>query len=102
MLRMGQGQEADSLARAVAKFGGLNQSTAGSLLGMLAPVVMGTIGQQRQQGRSLDASGITDLLASQKDNIAAALPPGVQQLAWWDGLARCARRCGADRNSRGQ
>jgi len=96
------GQDQNSLAQAVAKFGGLNQSKAGSLLGMLAPVVMGTIGQQGQQGRSLDASGLTDLLASQKDNIAAALPPGVQQLAWWDGLARCARRCGADRNSRGQ
>src|SRR6516164_1275637 len=80
------GQDQNSLAQAVAKFGGLNQSTAGSLLGMLAPVVMGTIGQQRQQGRSLDASGITDLLASQKDNIAAALPSGFSNLLGRTGL----------------
>ena len=74
------GQDQNSLAQAVAKFGGLSQGTAGLLIGMLAPVVMGTIGQQRQQGRSLDASGITDLLASQKDNIAAALPTGLSSL----------------------
>ena len=53
---------------------------------MLAPVVLGTIGQQRQQGRSLDASGISDLLASQKDNIAAALPPGFSNLLGGTGL----------------
>jgi hypothetical protein len=53
---------------------------------MLAPVVMGTIGQQRQQGRSLDASGITDLLTSQKDNIAAALPSGFGNLLGGTGL----------------
>jgi hypothetical protein len=47
---------------------------------MLAPVVMGTIGQQRQEGRSLDASGITNLLASQNDSIAAALPAGFSNL----------------------
>jgi hypothetical protein len=68
-----------SLAQAVAS-SGIGQGTAGSLLGMVAPVVMGTIGQQRQQGRSLDASGIAGLLASQKDNIAAALPSGFSNL----------------------
>ena len=80
------GQDQNSLGQAVAKFAGVNQGAAGSLLGMLAPVVLGTIGQQRQQGRSLDAGGITDLLASQKDNIAAALPPGFSSLLGGTGL----------------
>ena len=80
------GQDQNSLAQAVAKFAGLGQGPTGSLLGMLAPIVMGTIGQQRQQGRSLDASGITDLLASQKDNIAAALPSGFSNLVGGTGL----------------
>ena len=40
----GRGQTA--LAGAVGKYAGLGQSASGSLLGMLAPVVMGTIGQQ--------------------------------------------------------
>src|SRR6516162_5977185 len=50
-------RDQNSLAQAVAKFAGLGQGPTSSLLGMLAPIVMGTIGQQRQQGRSLDASG---------------------------------------------
>jgi hypothetical protein len=97
------GQDQNSLAQAVAKFAGLGQGSAGSLLGMLAPVVMGTIGQQRQQGRSLDAGGITDLLASQKDNIAAALPSGFSNLLGGTGLldalggaARTARAAGSE------
>src|SRR5215467_12199469 len=80
------GQDQNSLARAVAKFAGLGQGPTGSLLGMLAPIVMGTIGQQRQQGRSLDASGITSLLSSQKDNIVAALPAGFANLLGGTGL----------------
>jgi hypothetical protein len=80
------GEDQNSLAQAVAKFAGLSHDRASSLLGMVAPVVLGTIGQQRQQGRSLDASGITDLLASQKDNIAAALPTGLSSLLGGTGL----------------
>src|SRR5215831_7048980 len=97
----GQGQ--NSLAQAVAKFAGLNQGSVNSLLGMLAPVVMGTIGQQRQQGRALDASGITNLLSSQKDNIAAALPAGLSDLLGGTGLldalgdaAQSARAAGSE------
>ena len=41
----GQGQNA--LAGALAKFTGLGQGASGSLLGMLAPLVMGTIAQQQ-------------------------------------------------------
>jgi hypothetical protein len=52
---------------------------------MLAPIVMGTIGQQ-QGTRSLDAGAITSLLSSQKDNIAAALPAGFANLLGGTGL----------------
>ena len=74
-----------ALAGAVGKYAGLGQNTSGSLLGMLAPIVMGTIGQQ-QGTRSLDAGGIANLLASQKDNIAAALPAGFANLLGGTGL----------------
>ena len=77
-------RDQNALAGAVAKFAGLGQGGASSLLGMLAPVVMGSIGQQ--QGKSLDASGITSLLASQKDSIAAALPAGLSNLLGGTGL----------------
>src|SRR5262245_24333073 len=74
-----------ALAGAVGKYAGLGQSASGSLLGMLAPIVMGTIGQQ-QGTRSLDAGGIASLLSSQKDNIVAALPAGFANLLGGSGL----------------
>ena len=74
-----------ALAGAVSKFAGLGQGASGSLLGLLAPVVMGTIAKQ-QGTHSLDASGIAGLLASQKDNIAAALPSGFGNLLGGTGL----------------
>src|SRR5262249_14343764 len=72
------GRDQTALAGAVGNFAGLGQNAGGSLLGMLAPVVMGTIA--RQGGRTLDANGITSLLASQKESIAAALPSGFGNL----------------------
>src|SRR5262249_53554616 len=60
------GRDQSALVGAVGKYAGLDQGASGSLLGMLAPIVMGTIGQQ-QGTRSLDAGAITSLLSSQKD-----------------------------------
>jgi hypothetical protein len=79
------GQDQTALAGAVGKFAGVGQGASGSLLGMLAPVVMGTIAQQ-QGTRSPDASGITGLLASQKDSIATAMPSGFRNLLGGSGL----------------
>ena len=69
---LGAGDQS-ALANAIGQFARLGQGKSGSLLGMLAPIVMGTIAQQ-QSPRGLDASSIASLFASQKDNIAAALP----------------------------
>jgi hypothetical protein len=74
-----------ALAGAVAKFAGIGDGPAKSLLGMLAPVVMGTIGKQ-QQSAGLDASGLAKMLMGQKDNIASALPSGFAQLLGGSGL----------------
>ena len=79
------GRDQTALAGAVSKYAGLGQNASGSLLGMLAPIIMGTIGQQ-QGTRSLDAGAITSLLSSQKDNIAAALPAGFANLLGGTGL----------------
>ena len=73
------------LAEAIGKFAGMGQTTAGSLLGMLVPVVLGTITQQQGATR-LDPSRIGSLLAGQKDNIAAALPPQLGNLLAGTGL----------------
>jgi hypothetical protein len=79
------GRDQTALVGAVGKYAGLGQTASGSLLGMLAPIVMATIGQQ-QGTRSLDAGGIASLLSSQKDNIAAALPSGFANLLGGTGL----------------
>jgi hypothetical protein len=73
------GQDQSALAGAVAKFAGIGQGASGSLLGMLAPIVMGTIGKQIGT-RSLDANTLAGLLSEQKDQIAKALPPGFGNL----------------------
>jgi hypothetical protein len=63
----------------------VSRGASDSLLGMLAPVVMGTIAQS-QGGRELDGRGVAGFLAGQKDNIAAALPSGFGKLLGGTGL----------------
>jgi hypothetical protein len=66
----GQGQ-LDGLTSAIGRSSGLNQSSAGSLLGALAPVVSGALGRE-QRSQDLDAQGLASLLSNQKDSIAHA------------------------------
>jgi Bacterial protein of unknown function (DUF937) len=80
------GQNQNLLTDAIAKFTGLSQSASGSLLGMLAPVVMGTIAKHQGATRGLDANSIAKLFSGQKDNIAAALPSGMSSLLSGTGL----------------
>lgn len=52
---------------------GLDQNTAGNILEMAAPLVMGALGQtQRQNG--LDADGLSQFLDAQKQQTAEAAP----------------------------
>jgi hypothetical protein len=74
-----------ALGGAVAQYAGLGGAAGSSLLGLLAPVVMGTLGKQASAG-SLDAGGLASLLSSQKSNIAAALPSGFASLLGGTGL----------------
>jgi hypothetical protein len=80
------GQNQNALIGAIARFTGLGQGASGSLLGMLAPIVMGTIGQHQSAAGALDANSIARLFAGQKDNIAAALPSGFGSLLSGTGL----------------
>jgi hypothetical protein len=47
-------------------------------LGLLGPVVLGVLGRE-QRDRGLDASGLANLLISQKNNVSAALPAGLSK-----------------------
>ena len=50
---------------------GLNANQSGQLLSMLAPLVLGALGQQKQQ-QGLDAGGLASVLAGQRQNAQAA------------------------------
>ncbi|MFW6024234.1 MAG: DUF937 domain-containing protein [Dichotomicrobium sp.] len=68
-----------SLATAISKFSGLGQGTSSSLLGMLAPVVLGLLGRE-QEKQGLDASGLARLTKDQAKYVAAAMPAGFADL----------------------
>ena len=75
----------DGLASAIGRSSGLNQSSAGSLLGALAPVVLGALGRE-QRAQGLDAQGLARILSDQKDDIAHALPSGLASALGSTGL----------------
>ncbi len=64
------------LAGALGKFAGADANAAKGVLGLVAPAIMGTLGQQDPDNWA-DGNGIANLFASQKSAIAAAMPPGL-------------------------
>ena len=64
------------LSRALDKSADLGDDGAKGVLGLLSPLVLGVLGQQQRSG-GLDASGLSQLLQSQKTNIVRALPSDV-------------------------
>jgi uncharacterized protein DUF937/PRC-barrel domain protein len=69
------GKTTSALTNAVGQYAGIGEGSSKSLMGVLGPIVLGVLGQQ-QRTSGLDATGLANLLASQKDNIARALPAG--------------------------
>ena len=89
------GGNLNGLASAVGNFAGINQSAGKSVLGLIAPMVMGVLGQQQRSG-GLDANGLANLLASQKDQIAAAMPPALASIMGARGMLDSMLGRGAD------
>lgn len=79
------GSTTQALANAVSRYAGTDQSSASSLLGVLAPVVTGALAKETI-GRKLDATGLAQMLSSQKSNIQAAMPAGFSDLLRGSGL----------------
>src|SRR5262245_47127271 len=69
------GKTLSALTGAVGQYAGVGNEGSKSLMGLLGPVVLGVLGQQ-QRDSGLDASGLANLLTSQKSNIVGALPSG--------------------------
>lgn len=73
------GGKTDAMASALGKASGLNAGSAGSLLAMLAPLVMGALGRtQRQSG--LDSGGLANMLGNERSRLEQSAP-GLSGLA---------------------
>ena len=69
------GKTLSALTDSVGQYAGVSGSGSKNLLGLLGPVVLGVLGKEARD-RGLDASGLSELLTSQKNNVSAALPAG--------------------------
>lgn len=68
------GGEQPAVESSLAQATGMNQSSAGSLLEMVAPLVMGAVGREQQQN-GFDANGLSQFLAQQQQ--AQPAEPGL-------------------------
>lgn len=74
-----------ALANALGQYAGIPPEAARSALGAVSQAVIGVIGQQDPSNWS-DAASIASFIASQKDSIMAALPPGLSSMLGASGL----------------
>jgi sporulation protein YlmC with PRC-barrel domain len=65
-----------SLASGIGRFAGVGDGAARSILGMLTPVILSVLGREARG----EVNGLTQLLASQRDDFAAAMPAGLCDL----------------------
>lgn len=63
------------LAGVVSSFAGISRGNSSSMLGMLAPIVLGVLKKKVFDG-GLNAGSLATMLSGQKDNINAAMPQG--------------------------
>ena len=73
------GSDLNALTSAVSDVSSVNQNAGKTILGLLAPVVVGALGQQ-QRSAGLDSRGLANLLSSQKNRITAAMPSGLANM----------------------
>ena len=67
------GSQQPAVASNLSQATGLDQNSAASVLEMVAPLVMGAVGQQQQQN-GLDASGLSNLLIEQQQQAESTAP----------------------------
>ena len=65
-----------ALSGVISNFSGVKTTSASSLLSMVTPVVLAFLGKNASTN-NLKATGIANMLSSQKDNISASIPAGL-------------------------
>ena len=67
------GEQQGAIQDTVAQAAGLDQNAAGNILEMIAPLVMGAVGQTQRQN-DLDPGGLSDFLDTQRQQTEAEAP----------------------------
>ena len=67
------------LTSVVSKFTGVGEGSIATLMGLLTPVIMGVLGRE-QRAAGLDMNGLARMLTGQREQIAAAMPSGLNRL----------------------
>jgi len=70
------GNSAGGFSSMLSKFTGMRGGSMTSLLGMVAPLIMGSLGKAKST-MGLNASGMANLLSEQSDSFKAAMPSGL-------------------------
>jgi len=69
----------NTLVSTLSRFIGVGEGSTRTLMGLLAPVVLGVLGRE-QRAAGLETGGLARMLMGQKDQIAAAMPVGLSDL----------------------
>ena len=100
LLSMVFGGNSAAISDAIGRTSGVKSSTAGSILSILAPVVLGVLGR-RVRSEGLSANGLTSLLTNEADSIRNMAPAGLASLfGLGTAAAPGARRMVEDETSR--
>jgi len=69
----------NTLVSTLSRFVGIGEGSTRTLMGLLAPVILGVLGRE-QRAAGLESGGLARMLIGQKDQIAAAMPVGLSDL----------------------
>src|SRR5262245_52865937 len=69
----------NTLVSTLSRFVGVGEGSTRTLLGLLAPIVLGVLGRE-QRAAGLETGGLARMLMGQKDQINAAMPVGLSDL----------------------
>jgi hypothetical protein len=69
----------NTLVSTLSRFVGIGEGSTRTLMGLLAPVVLGVLGRE-QRAAGLETGGLARMLMGQKDQIAASMPVGLSDL----------------------
>jgi len=79
LLRTLFGGRVDNITSSISSFSGIGRTSASSLMALAAPLVLGVIGKARAT-QGLNPASLANLLTTQKNSIASAMPAGLANL----------------------